>query len=83
MEIDTVTWYHKDNKTVLLQIIINGDKNATKRFKSHISKGMSYLMINSILKNNGFSFDLLEHILNTIRLMQIQFKNYDHEYKTN
>ena len=49
LEIDSVTWYEKDKKTVLLQIKVDGDKNATERFKHQISVGMPSLMKETVM----------------------------------
>ncbi|QHL87638.1 TIR domain-containing protein [Nibribacter ruber] len=49
LEIDVVTWYPKDQKTVLLQIIINGDNKATDRFKKQFLSGFSHLMKDALL----------------------------------
>jgi len=50
LEIDTVTWYPKDKKTVLLQIKINGDKTATERYKAQFSSGLKHLMKDTLLR---------------------------------
>ncbi|MDR5589014.1 toll/interleukin-1 receptor domain-containing protein [Salegentibacter agarivorans] len=49
LEIDCVTWFPKDKKTVLLQIIIKGDKTATKRYKSQYDSGFPHLMKDTLL----------------------------------
>ncbi len=50
LEIDSVTWYEKDKKTVLLQIRIDGDKNATERFKNQIAAGIPSLMKDTLMR---------------------------------
>lgn len=50
LEIDSVTWYEKDKKTVLLQIKIEGDKNATERFKHQIKAGIPFLMKETVMR---------------------------------
>ena len=50
LEIDTVTWYPKDKKTVLLQIKINGDNTATERYKSQYLSGLTHLMKDTLLR---------------------------------
>ncbi len=49
LEIDTVTWLPSDKKTVLLQIIVNGDETATERFKTQYSSGLTHLMKDTLL----------------------------------
>ena len=49
LEIDVVTWLPSDKKTVLIQIKVNGDDTATKRFKSQCQAGLAHLMKEALL----------------------------------
>lgn len=61
LEIDTVTWYHKDKKTILLQITINGDEMVTERFKVQWKSNHKHLMkdtLLNVLKTNKDTKDI-------------------------
>ncbi len=47
--IDIVSWHQKDHKTILLQIMIEGNESATKRFNMHLEMGMDSLMKDTII----------------------------------
>lgn len=47
--IDIVSWHQKDNKTILLQIMVEGSESATKRFNMHLKIGMDSLMKDTII----------------------------------
>lgn len=47
--IDIVSWHQKDNKTILLQIMIEGNESATQRFNMHLEMGMDSLMKDTII----------------------------------
>ena len=49
LEIDTVTWIIRENKTILVQLTINGDKRATRRYKRQHQAGHTHLMKDAIL----------------------------------
>lgn len=46
---DIVSWHQKDYKTILLQIMIEGNKSTTERFKKHLEIGMGSLMKDTII----------------------------------
>lgn len=87
LEIDTVTWYPKDKKTVLLQIKINGDEKATERYKKQFTSGFTSLMKDSILlelMNNDATKDLNVLIKNDIvdpHLFKFKDKKTDIEFE--
>lgn len=49
MTIDLINWYEKNQKSILLQIIIKGCKNATDRFAQHVENGLDWLMKESVI----------------------------------
>lgn len=49
--IDVATWYQKEKKTVLLQIHIKGNDEATERFKTQFKANMDSLMIDTLIQS--------------------------------
>lgn len=49
MNIDLINWYEKDRKSILLQLKIQGCKNATDRFLQQVAMNMDWLMKESII----------------------------------
>lgn len=49
LNIDFVVWIERQKKSVILQVIVVGDRNATERYRTHVSKDMNWLMKESLI----------------------------------